>query len=425
MTSSFAGVVRSIEDAARLAVAGSFLALDSSVGADVARAFRSTVSITQRKRAGTFFTGYSLSSQVARGVPPSARVCDPACGIGDLLLSHARQLPVSRRLDDTLDAWAEQLIGRELQDRLLRVTRARLALAAAQRFMGRTDKGARSSRALDSLFPNLVAGDGLAAPEALRQATHVWLNPPFGSIVAPKDCSWSSGTVSAAAVFVDRCLRDARSGTRITAILPDVLRSGSRYEYWRTSVGIRADIQGIEVVGKFDRHTGVDVFVLRLKVRPKSRIRSVPPSQSWTGQKPDSCVGRFFRVSVGPLVAFRAPQLGPWFPFLDVAAARRWMEIANPPRKRRFQGKILVPPFVVVRRTSSPHDRQRAVATLVTGTSPIAVENHLIVVEPLDGSIETCRAAMDVLARPRTTDWLNERIRCRHLTVGAVEEIPW
>jgi hypothetical protein len=29
------------------------------------------------------------------------------------------------------------------------------------------------------------------------------------------------------------------------------------------------------------------------------------------------------------------------------------------------------------------------------------------------------------LKDPRTTTWLNERIRCRHLTVGAVRDLPW
>jgi hypothetical protein len=53
----------------------------------------------------------------------------------------------------------------------------------------------------------------------------------------------------------------------------------------------------------------------------------------------------------------------------------------------------------------------------------VAVDNHLLVLEPkAERGIEEL---VQVLRRPETTEWLNQRIRCRHLTVDAVNQIPW
>jgi hypothetical protein len=39
--------------------------------------------------------------------------------------------------------------------------------------------------------------------------------------------------------------------------------------------------------------------------------------------------------------------------------------------------------------------------------------------------LRDCEKLVQVLRRESTTEWLNERIRCRHLTVSAVADIPW
>jgi hypothetical protein len=78
-----------------------------------------------------------------------------------------------------------------------------------------------------------------------------------------------------------------------------------------------------------------------------------------------------------------------------------------------------------VRRTSRPGDEHRAVATIVVCDRPVAVENHLLVCRPRDGSGTACQTLLDVLQRPETTSWLDRRICCRHLTVSAVRSIPW
>ena len=92
---------------------------------------------------------------------------------------------------------------------------------------------------------------------------------------------------------------------------------------------------------------------------------------------------------------------------------------------RRFEGRTFTPPFVAVRRTSAPGDQSRAVATIVTGEQKVAVENHLLVLEPRDRSLESCKRVLKVLTNIRTKEWLDQRIRCRHLTVGSLRDLPW
>jgi len=39
--------------------------------------------------------------------------------------------------------------------------------------------------------------------------------------------------------------------------------------------------------------------------------------------------------------------------------------------------------------------------------------------------VKACRELLRSLKDERTTHWLDERIRCRHLTVAALDELPW
>jgi hypothetical protein len=88
-------------------------------------------------------------------------------------------------------------------------------------------------------------------------------------------------------------------------------------------------------------------------------------------------------------------------------------------------GTIFAPPFVAVRRTSSPSDRKRAVGSIILGNRPVAVENHLLVLTPNDGRLESCAELLVLLACDATSDYLNLAIRCRHLTTRSVMGIPW
>jgi hypothetical protein len=92
---------------------------------------------------------------------------------------------------------------------------------------------------------------------------------------------------------------------------------------------------------------------------------------------------------------------------------------------RRFSTEPFIPPFVVVRRTSRVGQSHRAVGTIVTGSEPVAVENHLLVLIPRHSSLPKCRDLIRVLRSGQTNEWFDRRIRCRHLTAAALRQLPW
>jgi hypothetical protein len=55
----------------------------------------------------------------------------------------------------------------------------------------------------------------------------------------------------------------------------------------------------------------------------------------------------------------------------------------------------------------------------------VAVENHLIVFLPKNNKLSECKRLLRVLKSRKTDQWLNNRIRCRHLTVRSLNELPW
>ena len=386
------------------------------------RALRTAISLEALQSAGAFFTGEGLRAFALSGLQLYANDCtpvyDPACGAGDLLLGAAGQLPVLSSLEETLDQWGNRLGGSDIHDEFIRTTRARLVLAAYAR-------GARASSGdlrLESTFPKIRAANAFEL-DALPGSPVVLINPPYGMTAAPEDCEWTNGSVSLAALFVDHLLSLASNGTRIVAILPDVLRSGARYKKWRASVSSRATLKRIDVWGVFDSATDVDVFVLDMQV--DTSANAIADAQ-WLGLTAyGSTVSDFFEVSIGPVIPHRHLNRGNWAPYLHSRNAPPWASVTEIITRRRFHGRLIEPPFLVVRRTSSPHDSERAVATMVYGSRPVAVENHLIVIKPKGGSVQLCRALLRHLKEPQTTEWLNSRIRCRHLTIGAISSLPF
>jgi hypothetical protein len=245
---------------------------------------------------------------------------------------------------------------------------------------------------------------------------------------APKECCWGAGKVNSAAVFVDTCVANAEPRTRVIAILPDVLRSGSRYEKWRRFFEQRVALTKIEIIGRFDRHTDVDVFVavgeVRKKVGTKTRATTRVPlvhCEQVRGKR----IKDKFNVSVGAVVSYRDPHRGSWYPFIQARGLPSWEVVTVDSHHRRFEGTTFSPPFVVVRRTSRPGDGKRAVGTVVRGRRRIAVENHLIVLCPKNRSMEACKKLMTLLQERETSKLLDRRIRCRHLTVSALSDLPW
>jgi hypothetical protein len=248
------------------------------------------------------------------------------------------------------------------------------------------------------------------------------MNPPFTVRPILEQFDWATGNVSMAAMFLSHCVQHADDGTHVVAVLPEVLRTGDRYKHWRTHVEEYASIRRVRRYGQFDKYTDVDVFVAALVVGA-AKGRSSPWWRT-AGSRAET-VSDYFDVSVGPVVPFRDKKVGVRAPFLNARSAARWLTVWRVPTFRKYSGRLHRPPFVVIRRTSRPDDNHRAIGTIIRGSEPIAVENHLLVARPKDRRVATCEALLRVLIRPETTKWFNERIRCRHITAAALKDLPW
>lgn len=384
---------------------------------------RERVSQAELRRQGAFFTGAKLARRLANMAfhEPGATLTyfDPACGAGDLLLAIALKLPVEPTLAATLDEWGTRIGGCDISPEFVRLTQARLTLLAAKRSR---QLPPFDPAVLAGAFPNIAVGNSLDPSRRLPNEDVIVMNPPFGYVIAPDDCDWARGRVNHAALFVDRMIREVPNGTRITAILPEVLRSGSRYAAWRERIRASGDLIGETPVGLFDQWTDVDVYLFHFEKRTHRRgssanVRSV--------EKPTGGVGKRFTVRVGPVVPHRHKETGPLVRYIHARSIAPWTECSDIAETRRFTGRLFTPPFVTVRRTSRPDSGHRAVATVVLDGHPVAVENHLIVLLPKDQTVQTCRQLMQRLRSPRTDAWLDMRLRCRHLTTCALAEMPW
>ena len=387
------------------------------------RILRAQVSQTKLRQQGAYFTGPKLARRLANTVSACSSTTpiyfDPACGAGDLLLAIAKRLPLEVSFPETLNTWGTRLAGCDVSGDFVRLTKIRLTLLAAKR--SRTCPPFHLS-ALADLFPNIVVADFLAHSPPVPSADVVLMNPPFGYAAAPDDCVWATGRVNLAALFVDRAIRDAADGTQIVAILPDVLRSGSRYVAWRKMICESGYLIGETTLGLFDPWTDVDVYLSHFK---KNKTADAAIECMRLTDKPTFGIGKRFAVHVGPVVPHRHSETGPLVRYIHACSLPPWSECVSIAETRRFAGRLFEPPFVAVRRTSRPDSGKRAVATLVLGKDPVAVENHLIALLPKDRAVETCRRLMRRLRSPRTDDWLNSRLRCRHLTTCALAEMPW
>lgn len=385
---------------------------------------RRLIPLTDIREAGAFFTGSRLAKAALRlfvdTLDDNSVILDPACGAGDLLIACAARLNKGRDIAHTLEIWGSRLTGRDLYPEFIYATKLRLILTAMRGGMPLGDW--KSSMIHEGLL-GVEQRCGLSDTEAFGKATHIIVNPPFTRVDAPKECQWANGKVNAAALFLEACVSHARSGTRIVAILPDVLRSGSRYRKWRQIIGTKALIRTLELHGQFDKWADIDVFIIELEVTENDHCQASWWEQTYASNA--ACIKDYCDVSVGPVVNYRDPHRGPWYPFVQSRNLPAWQTLNQISTTRRFEGRVLRPPFVVVRRTSRKGDKHRAVGTVIAGKEPIAVENHLLVLQPKDNTVEACQQIQSVLKRVETTHWLDQRIRCRHLTVSSVEELPW
>ena len=375
------------------------------------------------KQQSAYFTGTKLAARVAttamRDARPESLYYDPACGAGDLLLAIARKLPLAATFRETLDEWGARLAGCDISPDFVRLAKVRLTLLAAKRCGLAPPLDLTSD---SDPFPHIVNADSLSPLRQPPSADVFVMNPPFRYASAPNECDWATGRVNLAAVFVARAIRDAREETRIVAILPEVLRSGTRYVSWRAMTRAAGSLLAERPIGLFDCWTDVDVYLFHFS---KSPLKAASPTTAPDNTKLIGGVGRRFNVHVGSVVPHRHDETGPRVPYIHARSIAPWAECSQTLETRRFDGRLFHPPFVTIRRTSRPDDGKRAVATLVLGQRPVAVENHLIVCLPKNGSQETCRQLIRRLRSPRTDAWLNKRLRCRHLTTRVMAQMPW
>ncbi len=401
-----------------------------------ARQLRALIPRQTRREIGSFFTTgavrQNFQSMLGNNAAAHPAFWDPTCGAGDLLLAASAELPLGLTPADTLTLWNRWLRGHDLHAPFTDAARMRLLLALLARHHARGDDLVIPERRWMKAFPKIQIGDGLQALRAAAMTRgfrgHLLLNPPYGTAPADRSCSWSSGQTSLAATFTAAAASAIVSGGKITAVLPDVLRSGSRYAAWREELTRRLEISEARVHGLFDVHTDVDVFLLSATGRNGGHRGTF---YWWADAEAndEARVDDLFHVSIGPVVDNRAPHEGPEVPYLTARALPAGGEMQVPTRSRRFAGRLIDPPFVVLRRTSRPGQGakggSRGAGVLVLGDQPVAVDNHLIVAAPRSGGIDQCRELLDVLEGPKVVHWLDERIRCRHLTVTAVRGLPW
>ena len=376
------------------------------------------------RQQGAFFTGAKLAAKLANstvtGLDSGHVYYDPTCGAGDLLLAIAKKLPIADTLEETLANWGLCISGCDISPYFVRLAKARLVLLAAKRCRVRPHE---ESVSLSSVFPNIVEADFLADSLRVRLANVVLMNPPFGYTRASVECQWAKGRVNAAAIFAERAIKESREGTRIAAILPDVLRSGSRYERWRVAINGLGTVHSERPLGLFGRWADVDVYLLDF-LRVVDNEQEAPRVSTANSKRPGG-IGKRFAVHVGSVVPHRDKQEGPEIRYIHARSLPAWGECTHIAEHRKFSGRLFEPPFVAVRRTSRPGDSKRAIATLVLGSESVAVENHLIVLLPRDGGAQACRELMVRLRSNRTDNWINSKLRCRHLTTGVLADMPW
>jgi hypothetical protein len=378
-----------------------------------------------RSEMGIFFTPEEISVRCAdvfqSHIAGGESFFDPACGSGNLLISVARQYEIKNSLLETVVFWGEKFGGCDINESFVRAAKLRLIALAALRH----DLPTISEDELCGLLCHLVnfhVGDYLIAPVG-GEFDCIIANPPFGHRLASADLCWSAGKTQLAAIFVDAMIRVGKPDQKILAILPDVLRSGTRYRLWRKFVETYSYKSNVHSYGRFSQNVDVDVFLLEISVSAgKSEVEEAKWVETKKTSKNSKKISDLFKVNVGPVVPHRLKDSAPLVPFVCAKSAPPF-ELIEPTAKVKFDGTLYLPPFVVVRRTSNPCDKQRLVSSVIVGEQFVAVENHLIIVRPLDGLVSTCTRLVKYLTGQAAAAQIDSMIRCRHLTKGAISSI--
>ena len=399
--------------------------LASALDGQPGQQLRKLYTISDLRDTGTYFTGSALANRLtaalANHLPGADCIVDPACGAGDLLVACARHLPLQATVVETMKDWGERLTGFDINSAFVDATRYRLALLAFERTQS-SPQEIRKTLSLEKLFPNIQLRSGIKEWELATAPAVIVVNPPFSYGLAEKGCTWAQGRTSQAATFMEKCLSNSAQGTRILAILPDVLRTGSSYSKWRQMITAKATVHSVEIAGQFDELTEISVFLLELEVGAGTSVTTGWAHPTTTTAR---TVKDLFDVHVGPVVPFRLNGQGRWCTYIHSQQLPPWAIVRNIDQHVHFAGTTYKPPFVAIRRTSKADYQVRCIGTLVTGSLPMAVENHLLIALPKDKKAATCKKLLEILKLDKTSAWMNERIRCRHLTVGSIEDLPW
>lgn len=379
----------------------------------------------ERSKHGIFFTPNEIVNDLVgrfeNEIISGLTFFDPACGAGNLLVGIARKCSLEKTFDETVAAWSRRFGGCDINAAFVRTVKLRLIFLAAYRH-GLPEITESYLESLVSRFSNFQVGDYLENKYG-SDFDCIIANPPFAHIIVDSGCSWSTGRTQLAAVFIAKIFSHAKLGQRVVAVLPDVLRSGTRYGKWRHFIEENSIGGYITVYGRFTTDVDVDVFFLDAII---SRSNVTPDPILWIPVRAAGAdhnkLGDLYDVSVGAVVPFRLTGDGGYFPYITAKNCPADGEVSTVP-KIKFSGTTVPTPFVVVRRTSNPSDRRRLVVTLVTCPSRVAVENHLIVMRPKNHTLGSCRYLMERLNTEDATNQINEKIRCRHLTVGSIKEI--
>jgi hypothetical protein len=380
---------------------------------------RDCLTIEEMREAGSFFTGTLLAEKAIESfecpLDFDSVVLDPTCGAGNLLIACSRRLNVEKKLSETLSKWGEVLHGYDISTTFIEATKLRLIIEALHRG---TINDCDITTAMD-LLPNISIKNSIDIEEIdLTNITHIIMNPPFTIWESPKTNYWKSGKINAAGIFLDKYVRNLPVNCNLSAILPDVLRSGSRYADLRNYISTKLEGE-TSIWGRFNAKTDVDVFILSGKLKDNiTPIKWFPISES------TNLLSSLYEVRTGPLVAYRDPQEGEEYPYIHPKNCTAWLTLTDVDERRRFSGTVLMPPFVVVKRTSSPSDRFRASATIINLKEDVAVENHLIIIKPKSLKLDDCKILVELLKSDNTNEFLNQRIRLRHLTIGVIKDIP-
>lgn len=395
---------------------------DAALNGQASLELQEVASLEDRRKFGAFFTGSYLAAELMEGcktLNKDSFIYDPTCGAGDLLIAAAKKLPLGKTINDTLLTWGKLLAGTDLHKEFINCARLRLILLARHRHNSK--QKLRHSPSI--FFPHIHCGDGLKEKLYYEKASHILLNPPYGLSQLPTDCSWAKGKMTYSALFTSVALEKAKGEAELFAILPEVLRSGSFSKQWQNYLSTLSEIMLVKHYGIFDSSADIDVFLLHAK-RSNSANKKNSCWPTLSIKASSKIISDYFRVKVGTVVPHRDKEIGELSPFVHPRILPAWEEVSNASEQRQTNGYLFKPPFVAIRRTSRAEQSHRAVATIVKGRIPVAVENHLIVCSPKDSKLSSCRKLLKQLKNANTDEFLNKFIRCRHLTVSSIKEIP-